>query len=81
MDLAGFGYSERSGHYLLADWQRQLDDFMRAVGVQRALLAGHSLGAGVVAAQALAHPGRTTASSWSTATRWRAATARACCAT
>ena len=57
MDLAGFGYSERSGHYLLADWQRQLDDFMRAVGVQHALLGGHSLGAGVVAAEALAHPG------------------------
>jgi pimeloyl-ACP methyl ester carboxylesterase len=59
MDLAGFGYSERSGHYLLADWQRQLDAFMRAVGVSRATLAGHSLGAGVIAAQALAHPGRT----------------------
>jgi pimeloyl-ACP methyl ester carboxylesterase len=59
MDLAGFGYSERSGHYRLADWQRQLDDFMRALGISRALLAGHSLGAGVVAAEALAHPART----------------------
>jgi pimeloyl-ACP methyl ester carboxylesterase len=59
MDLAGFGYSERSGRYLLADWQRQLDAFMLAVGVSRALLAGHSLGAGVIAAEGLAHPGRT----------------------
>jgi pimeloyl-ACP methyl ester carboxylesterase len=59
MDLAGFGYSERSGRYLLADWQRQLDAFMLAVGVSRALLAGHSLGAGVIAAERLAHPGRT----------------------
>jgi pimeloyl-ACP methyl ester carboxylesterase len=59
LDLAGFGYSERSGHYLLADWQRQLDAFMRVMGIERALLAGHSLGAGVAAAQALAHPGRT----------------------
>ncbi|MDX6704054.1 MAG: hypothetical protein QOF26_4280 [Baekduia sp.] len=59
MDLAGFGYSERSGHYLLGDWQRQLDAFMGALGIKRALLAGHSLGAGVIAAQALAHPGRT----------------------
>jgi pimeloyl-ACP methyl ester carboxylesterase len=59
MDLAGFGYSQRSGQYLLADWQRQLDAFMRSVGVSRALLAGHSLGAGVIAAEALAHPGRT----------------------
>jgi alpha-beta hydrolase superfamily lysophospholipase len=50
MDLAGFGYSQRSGHYLLADWQRQLDAFTRALGLSRALLAGHSLGAGVVAA-------------------------------
>jgi pimeloyl-ACP methyl ester carboxylesterase len=58
MDLAGFGYSERSGHYRLADWQRQLDAFMRALGLSRALLAGHSLGAGVVAAEALAHPAR-----------------------
>ncbi len=59
MDLAGFGYSERSGKYRLADWQRQLDAFMRALGIERALLAGHSLGAGVIAAQALAHPART----------------------
>jgi pimeloyl-ACP methyl ester carboxylesterase len=60
MDLAGFGYSERSGHYRLADWQRQLDAFMRALGISHALLAGHSLGAGVVAAEALAHPARAT---------------------
>ena len=59
MDLAGFGYSQRSGKYELADWQRQLDAFMRALGIRRALLAGHSLGAGVIAAQALAHPART----------------------
>ena len=59
MDLAGFGYSERSGRYLLADWQRQLDAFMLAVGASRALLAGHSLGAGVIAAEGLAYPGRT----------------------
>jgi pimeloyl-ACP methyl ester carboxylesterase len=59
MDLAGFGYSQRSGKYRLGDWQRQLDAFMRALGVRRALLVGHSLGAGVIAAQALAHPGRT----------------------
>jgi pimeloyl-ACP methyl ester carboxylesterase len=59
MDLAGFGYSQRTGHYLLADWQRQLDAFVRALGFRHALLVGHSLGAGVVAAQAIAHPGRT----------------------
>ena len=59
MDIAGFGYSQRSGKYRLGDWQRQLDAFMRALGIGRALLVGHSLGAGVVAAQAIAHPGRT----------------------
>ena len=59
MDLAGFGYSERTGNYRLADWRRQLDAFMRALGFSRALLVGHSLGAGVVAAEALAHPART----------------------
>jgi pimeloyl-ACP methyl ester carboxylesterase len=59
MDLAGFGYSERDGKYHLADWQRQLDAFMRALGIHRALLVGHSLGAGVIGAQALAHPART----------------------
>jgi pimeloyl-ACP methyl ester carboxylesterase len=58
MDLAGFGYSQRSGRYKLADWQRQLDAFMRTQGFSRALLVGHSLGAGVVAAEALAHPAR-----------------------
>jgi pimeloyl-ACP methyl ester carboxylesterase len=60
LDLAGFGYSQRSGHYLLADWQRQLDAFMRVLGLSHALVAGHSLGAGVAVAEALAHPGRTT---------------------
>jgi pimeloyl-ACP methyl ester carboxylesterase len=59
MDLAGFGYSQRTGDYLLADWQRQLDGFMQVLGIDRALLVGHSLGAGVIAAQALAHPART----------------------
>jgi pimeloyl-ACP methyl ester carboxylesterase len=60
MDIAGFGYSERSGKYRLGDWQRQLDAFMHVLGIRRALLVGHSLGAGVIAAQALAHPARTT---------------------
>jgi pimeloyl-ACP methyl ester carboxylesterase len=59
MDLAGFGYSQRDGRYRLGDWQRQLDAFMRTQGFSRALLVGHSLGAGVVAAEALAHPART----------------------
>jgi pimeloyl-ACP methyl ester carboxylesterase len=59
MDLAGFGYSERTGNYRLADWRRQLDAFQRALGFSRALLVGHSLGAGVVAAEAIAHPART----------------------
>ncbi len=59
MDLAGFGYSQRTGSYRLGDWQRQLDAFMHALGFRRALLVGHSLGAGVIAAEALAHPGRT----------------------
>ena len=58
MDLAGFGYSQRSGRYKLADWQRQLDAFMRTQGFSHALLVGHSLGAGVVAAEALTHPRR-----------------------
>jgi pimeloyl-ACP methyl ester carboxylesterase len=58
MDLAGFGYSQRSGHYKLADWRRQLDAFMRTQGFAHALLVGHSLGAGVVTAEALAHPAK-----------------------
>lgn len=58
MDLAGFGYSQRSGRYKLGDWQRQLDAFMRTQGFSHALLVGHSLGAGVVAAEALAHPAK-----------------------
>jgi pimeloyl-ACP methyl ester carboxylesterase len=59
MDIAGFGYSQRSGTYRLGDWQRQLDAFMRVLRIGPALLVGHSLGAGVVAAQAIAHPART----------------------
>lgn len=59
MDLAGFGYSERTGRYELDDWQRQLAGFIRTLGLSRPLLVGHSLGAGVIAAEALAHPNGT----------------------
>jgi pimeloyl-ACP methyl ester carboxylesterase len=56
LDLRGWGYSERRGPYTLEGWTHQLLAFMRAEGVQRAVLVGHSLGAAVVAQAARERP-------------------------
>ncbi|WP_067465047.1 alpha/beta fold hydrolase [Actinomadura macra] len=58
LDLTGWGYSERRGPYDTAHQAAQLLGFLGALRLDGALLAGHSSGAGVVAAAALEAPSR-----------------------
>ena len=56
VDLPPFGYSQRRGPYTMAHWLQLLQGFERRLHIDRPVLVGHSLGAGVAAAAALAHP-------------------------
>lgn len=47
LDLDGFGYTERHGPWTLAHWGDQVQAFMRARGIRRPIVIGHSLGAAV----------------------------------
>jgi pimeloyl-ACP methyl ester carboxylesterase len=47
LDLDGFGYSERRGPWTLDEWTDQVRGFMRALGLSRPVVVGHSLGAAV----------------------------------
>jgi pimeloyl-ACP methyl ester carboxylesterase len=55
IDLPPFGYSQRGGPYTMARWVALLRGFDRRLGIRRPVIVGHSLGAGVAAADALAH--------------------------
>lgn len=57
LDLMGYGYTAYTGRYTLLDEAILVDGFIRALGLDRPVLVGHSLGAAVVGAVALAHPG------------------------
>jgi pimeloyl-ACP methyl ester carboxylesterase len=56
LDLPPFGYTERGGPYTLTAWVALVRGFARRLGIVRPLIVGHSLGAGVAAATALADP-------------------------
>jgi pimeloyl-ACP methyl ester carboxylesterase len=56
LDLPPFGYTQRRGPYTLAGWLALLEGFERRLGIRRPVLVGHSLGAGVAAAEALRRP-------------------------
>lgn len=56
VDLPPFGYTERHGPYTARGWLSLLHGFERELHIQRPLLVGHSLGAGVAALEALARP-------------------------
>ena len=56
LDLPPFGYSQRQGPYTMAHWLQLLQGFEQRLHLKRPALVGHSLGAGVAAAAALAHP-------------------------
>jgi pimeloyl-ACP methyl ester carboxylesterase len=58
LDLPPFGYTQRRGPYTISGWLTLLRGFERRLGLVRPVLVGHSLGAGVAAAAALADPGQ-----------------------
>ena len=57
LDLPPFGYTQRNVEPSLRGWLPLLDGFERRLNIRRPLLVGHSLGAGVAAAEAVARPG------------------------
>jgi pimeloyl-ACP methyl ester carboxylesterase len=56
IDMPPFGYSERRGPYTLAGWVTLLQETERALGIERPVVVGHSLGAATAVAAALADP-------------------------
>lgn len=58
VDLPPFGYTERRGPYTMAAWLALIHGFERRLHITRPVIVGHSLGAGVAAAEALARPSR-----------------------
>lgn len=59
LDLPGFGRSGKPrAHYGLAYFARALHGFLEGLGMSRASLVGHSLGAAIAVTYALTHPAR-----------------------
>ncbi|MEP6813640.1 MAG: alpha/beta hydrolase [Actinomycetota bacterium] len=56
LDLPPFGYTQRRGPFTLAHWVELVRAFDAKLGVRRPVLVGHSLGAAVAVASALARP-------------------------
>jgi pimeloyl-ACP methyl ester carboxylesterase len=59
VDLPPFGYTQRNVPPTMAGWLSLLRGFEQKMAIRRPLLVGHSLGAGVAAAEALASPNDT----------------------
>ncbi|WP_415852484.1 alpha/beta fold hydrolase, partial [Streptomyces albus] len=58
LDLRGHGESDWPGSYALADFVADLRGFLDALGIERAVLVGHSFGSVVAYLFAQEHPGR-----------------------
>lgn len=56
LDLAGFGYTERRGHYTLDDQVRQLLAYLDALHLNKPALVAHSSGAAIAAEATLRAP-------------------------
>ena len=56
LDLPPFGYTQRNVQPSMNGWLSLLHGFERRLGIVRPLLVGHSLGAGVIAREALERP-------------------------
>jgi pimeloyl-ACP methyl ester carboxylesterase len=56
IDMPPFGYSERHGPYTLDAWVALLQKTELALGLERPVIVGHSLGAATAVAAALADP-------------------------
>src|SRR6266568_5059866 len=59
LDLPGFGQSAKPRRaYTLDFFARAVEGLLRGLAIERVRLVGHSLGGGIAAAFALAHPER-----------------------
>ncbi|MBR0932457.1 alpha/beta hydrolase [Bradyrhizobium jicamae] len=58
-DLPPFGYSERQGGYTRSEQAARIDGMLTALGAGRAVVVGHSFGAGAALEYVLRHPDRT----------------------
>ena len=58
-DLPPFGYSERRGGYTRFEQASRIDGMMTTLGAGRAIIVGHSFGAGAALEYVLRHPERT----------------------
>jgi pimeloyl-ACP methyl ester carboxylesterase len=56
LDLPPFGFSQRHGPYTMAHWLELVHGFERRFHLSSPILVGHSLGAGVAAAEGLSDP-------------------------
>lgn len=56
LDLAGYGYTQYSGHYSLDDEAALVTGFISALQIDKPTIIGHSLGAAVVGKVALTAP-------------------------
>lgn len=63
VDLPGFGGSDKParGRYGIDDFEKAIDGFLSATGVDTVTVVGHDIGGPVAAHWALSNPGRTTA--------------------
>lgn len=57
-DLPGHGRSEGVGHQLIADYARNVLDFLKALKLRAAVLVGHSMGSAVALSLAIDFPER-----------------------
>jgi pimeloyl-ACP methyl ester carboxylesterase len=58
LDLPGHGRSQGPGRDEIRDYAADVTAFLDALGLQRAVVGGHSMGGAVAQWMALAHPGR-----------------------
>ncbi|GAB3583915.1 alpha/beta fold hydrolase [Calidifontibacter terrae] len=56
IDLPGYGYSDYTGHYTLADQTQVVAGFIRTLHLSAPIVVGHSLGAAVAGSLALTAP-------------------------
>jgi pimeloyl-ACP methyl ester carboxylesterase len=59
LDVPPFGFSQRRGPYTLSHWVQLVAGFEQRLRLERPLVVGHSLGAGLAVVDALDHPGAT----------------------
>jgi 2-hydroxy-6-oxo-octa-2,4-dienoate hydrolase len=57
-DMAGFGFTEKTGDYGMAGWTNQIVGFLDALELDRVSLVGNSFGGGLAIRVAAQHPDR-----------------------